>query len=191
MRNTVYVFARAPRLGAVKRRLAGDVGDLAALRFYRATLARTLRVLAVDRRFHTVIAVASSQQTTRWPVRLPVVGQCRGNLGLRMDRIARRHRRGRVAIVGSDIPGLRADDVAHAFRLLGRASACFGPATDGGYWLVALAPRRPSEPFASVRWSTGWALDDTLANFVGRPVVLLRELSDVDNGADLAKAMAA
>ena len=43
----VFVFARAPRLGAVKRRLARDIGDRAALRFpSRATLTRLLRGLA-------------------------------------------------------------------------------------------------------------------------------------------------
>ena len=35
MRDTVIVFARAPRLGTVKRRLARDIGDRAALRFHR------------------------------------------------------------------------------------------------------------------------------------------------------------
>jgi len=37
----VVIMARAPRLGAVKRRLARDVGALAAWRFYRYTLAAT------------------------------------------------------------------------------------------------------------------------------------------------------
>ncbi len=36
MRRVCVVFARAPRLGAVKRRLARDIGDRAALRFHAA-----------------------------------------------------------------------------------------------------------------------------------------------------------
>jgi hypothetical protein len=56
---------------------------------------------------------------------------------------------------------------------------------DGGYWLVALGPRRPARPFAGVRWSSPHALADTLANFRGRRVALLRELRDVDCAADL------
>ena len=39
------VFARAPRLGAVKRRLAREVGDRAALRFHIATMTRLLRAM--------------------------------------------------------------------------------------------------------------------------------------------------
>jgi glycosyltransferase A (GT-A) superfamily protein (DUF2064 family) len=89
-------------------------------------------------------------------------------------------------LVGSDIPGLSRADLAAAFRALGRADAVFGPAEDGGYWLVGFGPRRPAQPFADVRWSTRHALADTLANFAGRRIALLRSLRDVDTAADLA-----
>ena len=181
--DTVIVFARAPRLGTVKRRLARDVGDRAALRFYRANLARLLRVLMQDRRFRTVLAATPDRVRVRWPVRAPVVAQGGGDLGQRMHRACAGHRR--VAIVGTDIPELGAGDVAAAFRALGQAQAAFGPSEDGGYWLVALSARRPARPFAGVRWSTEHALADTLANFGGHRVALLRTLRDVDNAADL------
>jgi len=67
----------------------------------------------------------------------------------------------------------------------GAADATFGPAEDGGYWLVGLSPRRPARPFAAVRWSTAHALADTLANFRPRRVAFLRTLRDVDTAADL------
>ncbi len=183
LRDTVIVFARAPRLGTVKRRLARDIGDRAALRFYRANLVRLLRALKRDRRFRTVLAATPDYVRVRWPIRVPIMAQGGGDLGHRMHRACKRH--GRVAIVGTDIPALNAEDVALAFRTLGRAQAVFGPSDDGGYWLVALSPRRPAQPFAGVRWSTEHALADTLANFAGRRVVLLRTLRDVDTGADL------
>jgi len=186
--DVVYVFARAPRLGTVKRRLAAGIGAMAALAFYRATLGATMRRLARDRRFRTRVAVTPDRAGGPWRLGLPWVAQRGGDLGARMDRVMRRHRGGRVAIVGADIPGLRADDVATAFRRLRAADACFGPAADGGYWLVALGARRPSRPFANVRWSSPHALADTLANFAGRSVATLRTLRDVDTVADLAAA---
>jgi uncharacterized protein len=185
MKDIVFVFARAPRLGTVKRRLARDIGERAALRFYIETLSRTLRRLAADRRFRTIIAATPDHVRARWPVRVPVAPQGPGDLGARMHRIFRRHPHARVAIVGSDIPDLAADDVARAFRLLGRTAACFGPAADGGYWLVAFGPRRRSAPFVNVRWSTEWALADTLANLAGRRASFLRVLRDVDRVEDL------
>jgi uncharacterized protein len=52
---------------------------------------------------------------------------------------------------------------------------------------VALSPRRPARPFASVRWSSEHALADTLANFTAQRVVMLRTLHDVDTAADLRR----
>jgi glycosyltransferase A (GT-A) superfamily protein (DUF2064 family) len=41
-------------------------------------------------------------------------------------------------------------------------------------------------PFADVRWSCEHTLSDTLANFAGRRIALLRSLRDVDTAEDLA-----
>jgi hypothetical protein len=185
-RGLLVLFARAPRLGAVKRRLAREAGDLAALRFHRAMLRSLARRLGRDRRWRAVLAVTPDR--ARFPVAaapLPRLPQGRGDLGERMARALARHRR--AVLVGSDIPGIGAADVAAAFRALdGRADAVFGPAEDGGYWLVGLGPRRPPAPFRGVRWSGPHALADTLANCRGRRVALLRRLRDVDDAADLA-----
>jgi len=181
--DVVIVFARAPRLGAVKRRLARGIGAMGALRFYRGQLAATL-VAARDPRWRLELAATPDHARARWPRGIPRVTQGRGDLGARMARALGRHRR--AVLVGSDIPGLARADLAAAFRALGRADAVFGPAEDGGYWLVGMGPRRPARPFAEVRWSSPHTLGDTLANFAGRRIALLRALRDVDTAADLA-----
>ena len=161
MKDTVFVFARAPRLGTVKRRLAREIGDRAALRFHRATLgpaaARACRRPAVRHR-------AGDHARPR-PHRPPARG--RGG-GAGAGRSRRAHAaRARPGPAGprwwaATSPACAPPTCAAAFRALGRARACFGPAPDGGYWLVALGPRRPARPFAGVRWSTAHALADTL-----------------------------
>lgn len=183
MKDTVIVFARAPRLGAVKRRLARDIGDRAALRFHVATMTRLVCALATERRFRTIVAVTPDR--ARLSLRVKQMAQGGGDLGTRMHRAFWRYPTGRVAIIGCDIPAAGAADLLAAFRALGRADAVFGPAADGGYWLVGMGPRRPAQPFARVRWSSADALADTLVNFAGRRVALLRTLRDVDTGADL------
>jgi uncharacterized protein len=188
MIDTVVVFARAPRLGTVKRRLARDIGHRAALRFHTATMLRLLRGLLAEPRFRTVLALTPDGAPDRLPVRVQRIAQGRGDIGARMDRVCRRYRKGRVAIIGCDIPDASAADARSAFRALGRAQAVFGPARDGGYWLVALGPRRPARPFANARWSTRHALADTLRNFKGRTVARLRVLRDVDTARDLSGA---
>jgi glycosyltransferase A (GT-A) superfamily protein (DUF2064 family) len=86
MRDVVVVFARAPRLGAVKRRLARDIGDRGALRFHVATLTRLLRALVAERRFRTVLAITPDRARARLPVTVGRVGQGKGDLGVRMHR---------------------------------------------------------------------------------------------------------
>ncbi|MDJ0389113.1 TIGR04282 family arsenosugar biosynthesis glycosyltransferase [Roseomonas sp. E05] len=189
-RDTLLIFARAPRLGAVKRRLARGIGAMAALRFYRAQLAAVAQTAAREGRWDVRLATTPPGARAPWPLRLPGIPQGHGDLGARLDRTTRAHP-GRVVVIGSDIPGITAADIRAAFRALGRADAVFGPAEDGGYWLVGLSARRPARPFAKVRWSTEHALADTLANFVGRRIALLRTLRDVDTAEDLAALAAA
>jgi rSAM/selenodomain-associated transferase 1 len=187
-RPIVILFARAPRLGAVKRRLAAGIGDRAALRFYTGTLAAVARPIARDRRWRTLLATTPRGARAPWsrfvPATTPRIGQVRGDLGARMAGAMRPHPV--VVLAGSDIPALRPADIAAAIRALGRADAVFGPAEDGGYWLVGMGPRRPAHPFAGVRWSSEHTLSDTRRNFAGRRVALLRRLRDVDTAADLA-----
>ncbi len=189
-RNTLIIFARAPRLGTVKRRLAGGVGAAAALRFHRGQLFALARRLGRDRRWRTELVVtpdATARRGARWPAGVPRRPQGGGDLGARMQRALARHRPLAV-LIGCDIPGIRAGDIAPAFRALrAGAPAVFGPAEDGGYWLVGLGARRPARPFAGVRWSTETTLAETLARIRGpRRPALVRRLRDVDTAADLA-----
>lgn len=91
---------------------------------------------------------------------------------------------GPVVVIGSDIPEIRRHHIAEAFRVLGSHPFVFGPARDGGYWLVG-ARRRPAETpdiFAGVRWSTEHALADTLAHLgPGQAGPELAALEDVDD----------
>ncbi len=183
MRDLAIVFGRAPRLGTVKRRLAREIGDRAALGFHVAQLNALLHGLARDRRWQTLLALTPDRASARVPHGVMVMHQGRGDLGARMQRALARARR--AVLVGCDIPGIGPADIAAAFAALGRADAVFGPAVDGGFWLVGLGPRRPARPFAGARWSSPAALADTLRNFTRYRVAFVREARDVDTLADL------
>ena len=102
-----------------------------------------------------------------------------------MQRLLDQGPPGPVLIIGTDIPAVRAADIARAFRALRGHAAVFGPAEDGGYWLVGCgrSPRTP-KLFEGVRWSGPHALADTIANLGGRPAAYASQLSDVDATAD-------
>ena len=179
----LVVMVKAPRPGRVKSRLARDIGAVEAVRFYRVATAALLRRLADDRRWQCILAVTPEAELSArlWPADLARIAQGRGDLGDRMQAVFDSLPPGPVAIIGSDIPALDRRHVAAAFALLGGHDAVFGPAADGGYWLVGLR-RRPRVPriFANVRWSGPYALADTLANCRDLRVGFLETLHDVD-----------
>ena len=190
LQRHLVVMVREPRLGCVKRRLARDIGDAEALRFYRNHTGALLRRLSGDARWMTWLAVtpdgAARDPRGLWRFDGPILAQGQGDLGERMGRIFATLPPGPVVIVGSDIPGITPAQVFKAFQSLGAHDWVFGPAADGGYWLVG-ARRRPTveSPFAGVRWSTRHALADSLAKLEGRKVAFVETLRDVDVGADL------
>jgi len=186
MRRHLIVFVRAPQLGTGKRRLARDIGDIAALRFERLMLQRLLRRLGPDKRWHLRLAVTPDKarhQIRHWHRRVQTTGQGKGDLGSRMLRALRAGRPGPVALVGADIPALCGRHITAAFSLLGRHDLVFGPAEDGGFWLVgARHPRHLPHLFQRVRWSSPHALADTLAGIPRRLAVGFADrLADVDD----------
>lgn len=179
-------MVKEPRLGTVKTRLGREIGAVAATGFYRSVTANLIRRLARDPRWRTVLAVAPDRPLTSpfWPIDIGRVPQGRGDLGERMARLLGREGGGPTVLVGSDIPGLQQRHIAEAFALLRRYPAVFGPAEDGGFWLIGVRYRmRLAGMFEGVRWSSPHALADTLKNLAGLRVGFAATLSDVDDAA--------
>lgn len=183
----VIVFARAPRYGAVKTRLARDIGAAEALRFYRSALARLIRCVGRDARWETILSVTPDQTASQrglWPTGVRVVPQGAGDLGRRMVDALRAARPRPAVVIGSDLPGLDAAHLAAAFHAVGSAPLLFGPARDGGYWLIGarVSAPLPRAILDGVRWSSPHALQDSIAKVTGA-VVLDAVLDDIDDGA--------
>ena len=190
-RPVAILFLKAPLVGAVKTRLAADIGPLPAWRFYCGTAQRIGARLARDPRWDLVVA-ATPRRSSRHLRRalpalagLPCIDQGGGDLGARMarclDRFAPRPR----LLFGADIPGIDAVVIARAFDLLRRSDLLFGPAEDGGFWLVGQrGPVRCGGLFGRVPWSGPETLAATLGNVPShRRVAFAETLADVDNGA--------
>ncbi len=192
MQRHLVIYAKEPRLGAVKSRLARDIGAAAALRFYEDTLRALVARVARDVPWRCWLAVtpdsfarAARRQWRFLPREIGVIGQGRGDLGARMARSFASLPPGPAVLIGSDIPAIDRAHIAAAFAALGRHDTVFGPAEDGGYWLVGQRRLR-SLPrlFARVRWSGPHALADTVANLApGESHALVATLADVDDGA--------
>lgn len=189
MKGRLIIFVKAPRLGAVKTRLARDIGRAAAWRFYRAEMASLLRRLGPMPGYRLELWVTPDEFALRgrfWPSRYLRFPQGQGDLGRRMARALDAGPSCPAILIGSDIPGISLAHIATAFAALRRRDAVFGPAKDGGFWLVGLpARRRAGVIFDNVRWSSPHALRDSLANFPkSARVAMATCLRDVDTGED-------
>jgi len=92
-------------------------------------------------------------------------------------------------LIGSDIPSVEPRHIAKGFRLLGQNDVVFGPAEDGGYWLVGMSRRRPlAKPFDGVGWSGDQTLADNLSILSNKKITLADKLHDIDTLEDYQRA---
>jgi hypothetical protein len=97
---------------------------------------------------------------------------------------------GPALLIGGDIPGVRVSELRAALHALGRAELVFGPAQDGGFWLVGLrrAGRR-FRLFEKIAWSSPHTLNDVLAKLPDHvPVTFGSTLDDVDGAPAYQRA---
>ena len=191
--RTVLIFAKPPRTGLAKTRLAATAGRAEARRIAHMTMARTLRA-ALDPRWQTRLYAAPDSALSEslggiWPAHLPRFSQGHGDLGARLQKGLDEAPRGQVVFLGADTPDISPALIWRSFRLLARHDAVFGPASDGGFWLLAVNKRlHPARAFAPVRWSGPHAMSDLAANLDGRVCTdQLPVLIDLDEAADWKK----
>ena len=189
MRQLV-IMMKAPQPGRVKTRLGAEIGPGAACWWYRHQCARLVRRVGQDPRWQTWLAVApdSAQKSGALPADPHRLAQGQGDLGERMRRMFAAMAPGPTLVIGADIPGVDRREIWQGFEALRGADAAFGPAPDGGYWMIGLKNRAQldGQMLRHVRWSTAHALADTLASLPkGARVGYGPVLRDVDRLADL------
>ena len=179
MRPTLFIVAKAPIMGRAKTRLAADIGPVHAKRIYRSLMAQVLRQTH-DPRWETVLAVTPPHLLGQIPdwngfVQIPQVS---GSLSPRLAALF--SRKGPTLTIGTDCPQVDSIDIAKAFRALKSKSYVFGPASDGGFWLMGAKGPLPHRFFDGVRWSHTQTLADVKAR-AGDNFEELRTLTDVDD----------
>ena len=91
-----------------------------------------------------------------------------------------------MVLIGSDLPGLAAEDLLEAFQALEHSALVLGHAGDGGYWLIGRRQAMP-QVFTGIDWGSDRVLAQTLrlARQAGLGTALLAERHDLDRPADL------
>ena len=185
--GTVIVIAKTPRPGHVKTRLMPPLSAEEASAVAWACLTDTLTAAAAVPSTRHVLLLDGEPGS--WvPKGFDVVPQVDGELG---DRLAA----GFAAVaddaivIAMDTPQVDPSSLAHALSALGSThDAAFGPAADGGYWLLGLRrgvpPGRVFEGIPMSTSRTGTAQLERLRD-LGLSTLMLETLRDVDEMDDL------
>lgn len=192
------VFVKSPQPGAVKTRLAVELGPEGSAAVYRAIAEAEItgtRPVAreYDRLFFYAPAGAEAA-IAGWLPGEALLPQQGADLGARMAAaLETAFLRGarQVAIVGTDVPWVGREQVMQAFEALEEVDLVVGPCDDGGYYLLALARPLPGL-FTDIAWSTPTVCDTTLARArsLGLRAAQLGRLPDIDTLADIRRAWA-
>lgn len=188
----VAILTRAPSAEG-KSRLFASLGCATDPELLSALLLDTLdgaaapgvtRIVAVEP------PIACDEVRALVPADVQVIAQPGGTLGERMASTMGRLFEGgasRVVLIGSDLPTMTPRLIEGALGALERDPnvIVLGPATDGGYYLIAAA--HLPDVFAAIDWGSGSVLVQTTAAAAraGRRVVTLEPMTDVDNADDL------
>ncbi len=187
------ILSRDPVPGRVKTRLQPALGPEGAARLHAALTRLTVQTAVrsgLDVRLALDGLLEGGFATEMRELGAQVQDQGPGDLGQRLRRACAEP--GRVVCIGTDCPSLQAADLVGAAA---RPGVCFGPAEDGGYWLVALdGGQEPllSLLFDGIPWSTAQTLAVSRQRLAAQGIdaQLLPTRADLDTPADLSRLRA-
>lgn len=195
-RSRIAVFAREPRLGQVKSRLAGEIGPQQALAVYRAMLARLGELLNRGKLAEWDLWVTSNPSHEDFLSlcnKTNIYLQDGRDLGARMEFAIRQtlleSKVENVILIGTDCPALTEDYLEQALLALeSGVDVVLGPAEDGGYVLVGMGRPLPAV-FEDIPWGSGQVMHRTLEALRVNDLScrLLDTLWDVDRPEDLSR----
>ena len=181
-----------PEPGKVKTRLVPPLTHSQAASLYGCFLSDIFAALSnlSGIEIHAAYAPGAPEKEVRAlvPERFAIFRQEGAHLGERMrnafSRLLSSYEK--VSMTGTDSPDLPISLISDSFDRLDSSDAVFGPAKDGGYYLVAL--KKPADVlFDGIKWGGGTVLADTLekARGAGISTALLEPWHDIDRPEDL------
>lgn len=187
-KRLLIVFVKNAILGTAKTRLAKTIGNEAAFEVYKHLMQITENATAEVNNCDVHIYFSSEKDGSRW-TNYPQFVQQGNDLGERMsDAFRRGFQEGysHIVGVGSDLPDLTSEIIEKGLQELTKNDAVFGPAEDGGYYLIGMRSMIDCI-FEDKPWSTEDLLDITLKDLKENDysVGLIETLNDVDTEEDL------
>ena len=191
--NALIIIAKYPEKMNVKTRLKGSMSDEQRLDLYVSLLNRAMKDLGDIPGVDTFIAYAPKEREDyflRFNLGLiPLNGEDLGAGMFKAFKEVFSLGYKRASLVGADIPDLSARIILEAFAVLSVNDLVYGPAKDGGYYLVGMT-KLIKDVFENVPWSSDRTLKRSLeqASGSGNTVGFTEMLSDIDRIEDVRNA---
>lgn len=196
MKPALAIFVKTPGLTPLKTRLAKTIGEKMALEFYNHSLkavTETIKNSPVEPFW--AVAEKEGAQGNFWKD-FNVLHTGDGDLGQRQCYIYNHllslgHKE--VVLIGADAPQLSSEIVSKALNKLNeKTNFIFGPANDGGYYLLAGNKEIPANIWSEVPWSDEKTLEvfkKRLSDKYQNECLELKVLTDVDEEEDLKQVI--
>lgn len=183
----IIVFAKNLIEGTVKTRLAKSIGNFAALQVYKELL-KVTEDASSHPEADTWVFYSKQIDAQQWPNAKKFV-QTGDDLGQKMSSAFKEAFSAgykSVVLIGSDLPDMNKKVISEAFLSLKTHDAVFGPAEDGGYYLVGLNAMI-EDIFINKPWSQKSLLHETLQVLHSNRInsSTLEVLNDIDTIEDL------
>ncbi len=190
----LILMARAPQAGRVKTRLQPALTPVQCADLYEAFLGDAIDLVISMKEYASFLAFTPPECVPIFRrmipdgmTLIPQIGTDLGQIiGTLISTLMERNY-SPVVVIGSDIPTLQPGTLHGARMALQQADVCFGPSTDGGYYLVGAKQPTPAI-FQDIPWSTHnvLKLSKEKAENEGLLVALLEELQDIDTFESLS-----
>jgi len=183
----LIIFLRLPERGKVKTRLAATVGDDLALQIYNHLVSSALKLASLSGIKVYLFFNGGLPPEAGRVADFSYHIQSDGDLGMKMAQalsmVLNHHEK--AVVIGSDCPDLSVSILMESFSRLEDNSIVLGPATDGGYYLLACKKVYPTL-FEDISWSTSAVLNQTIEKIKKEYLsyTLLEKLSDIDTEED-------
>ncbi len=185
--NLLIVFVKNIILGKVKTRLAKTIGDVGAFNIYYELFSITENAsqkVDVTRHIYFSDVIIPS----KWEGDKKFVQEGE-DLGIRMRNAFQdgfNQDYDNIILIGSDLPNISKEIIDSGFDTLQNNDVVFGPAEDGGYYLVGMSKMNASI-FENKPWSQSELLTVTLAQLKEQQqsIGFIETLNDIDTFEDL------
>lgn len=197
--NVTILFAKRPKLGEAKTRIAEETSQKFAYEFAKTCLVDLINKISHCDYYDLVVATDNTEDLMWFQKNFSlsgiVINQKKNNsisdqssvFQYIFSIVLNKERYQKAILIPMDIPFITEEDLISAFARLKHNEFILGPEVNGGVYLIGMKNSCLKEIFQGVRWSTSSSFNDLLENCGEEKTAVLKLKSDLNLPADILR----